>query len=469
MGIGRRMQTADRKTASGAVYTSGRSESSKEETMANPVVVIPGFYGSKLAAAANGEIVWLTLLGLGTADITLRSLRLDPDNPNRVAPVGIFDELPILPFLSVGIYKNLIQFVQSNLQLPCFPFFYDWRKSLDEAADLLAKQLSRLRSQGAGEVDLVTHSLGGLVARACLEKHGGRGDLPAVRWLVTLGTPHKGMLKTFQALTTGLPVFTFPAAGVRDMARGFPSAYELLPSDASHPLFFVRGDGGISSGASAFEVTGWCATDSMVSFLRQAGGTLSSLLPDQLSVKVCCVYGTGVDTVTGGTFDGSRVAFSSSARGDGTVPETSARGDGLTGSADLFRLAVPFGEHQGLVSHEKVQQKILTDLLLGRPFPDPLLLSGFASEPLYVPRSPNPFVARLQRPNGDPVSGARVRLTIDGTTVRNRLVPETSPGVYELRVILTQTGARLPYFVTADADGLPAPKPDMGFLFATAS
>ena len=46
--------------------------------MANPVVVIPGYYGSKLAAAASGEIVWLTLLGLGTADLTLRSLRLDP-------------------------------------------------------------------------------------------------------------------------------------------------------------------------------------------------------------------------------------------------------------------------------------------------------------------------------------------------------------------------------------------------------
>jgi pimeloyl-ACP methyl ester carboxylesterase len=436
----------------------------------NPVVVIPGFYGSKLAEASSGELVWLPLLGLGTADLTLKSLALDPHNPDRVVPVGIFDEIPILPFLSVGIYKNLIQFIQGNLSLPCLGFFYDWRKSLDEAADLLAGQLSRLRNQGAVEVDLVAHSLGGLVARACLHKHAERTDLPRVRWLITLGTPHAGMLKIFAALTTGLAVFTFPAAGVRDMARGFPSAYEMLPSDPSHPLFFTTNADGTLSGASALAVSDWCPTPDMASFLGRAHTAVSTLLPNQLPASTCFIYGTRVGTTTRGILNGNhKVTFMESDQGDGTVPETSARGDGLTGGADVLRLGVPFGEHQGLISDENVQQKILTDLLLGRPFPDALLLSGFRSEPIYVPRSPNLFVARVQRKNGDPVSGARVRLTIDGTSVKSAPVPETSPGVYELAVTLKLTGARLPYFVTAEADGIPALKPDKGFLFATAS
>ena len=438
--------------------------------MANPVVVIPGYYGSKLAESSSGSTVWLTALGLGTADVTLRSLRLDPNNPDRVVPVGLFDEIPILPFLSVSVYKNLTNFIRTDLNLSCVEFFYDWRKSMETAADRLANLLSRLRNQGAAEVDLVAHSLGGLVARTLLQKHvGNRNDLPDIRWLITLGTPHKGMFKTFQALTTGLQTFTFPAAGVRDMARGFPSAYELLPSDPARPLFFTRNDDGSLSGASAFKVSGWCESNSMMSFLRQAETCVSSFLPDQLPVKTCFIYGTRVGTTTRATFDGSRVAFEDSEEGDGTVPEISARGDGLTGNADTLRLAVPFGEHASLFSHEKVQQKILTDLLVGRPFPETLLLSGFRSEPLYVPRTRNLFVARVQHKNGDPVSGARVRLTIDGTSMKSQLVPETSPGVYELPVTLNQTGVRMTYFVTAEAGLGESPKPDKGFLFATAS
>src|SRR5436305_1101697 len=98
----------------------------------------------------------------------------------------------------------------------------------------------------------------------------------------------------------------------------------------------------------------------------------------------------------------------------------------------------------------------------------PLTRSSSSAAMAASPPAPAPLRCRRgARPI--PWLASPARLTSDGPTVRNRLVPETSPGVYELRVILTQTGARLPYFVTADADGLPAPKPDTGFLFATAS
>lgn len=44
----------------------------------------------------------------------------------------------------------------------------------------------------AGEVDVVAHSLGGLVARAALLELERRGATARVRTLVTLGTPHAG-------------------------------------------------------------------------------------------------------------------------------------------------------------------------------------------------------------------------------------------------------------------------------------
>lgn len=66
---------------------------------------------------------------------------------------------------------------------------------------------------GADAVDLVGHSLGGLIARACLAEARRSGD-SSVRaaHLVTLGTPHQG---------TGFWVFTWGDCGL-DMKPGSP-------------------------------------------------------------------------------------------------------------------------------------------------------------------------------------------------------------------------------------------------------
>lgn len=58
------------------------------------------------------------------------------------------------------------------------------------AAELLGRHVERVCARtGAREVDLVGHSLGGLIARYYVQRCGG--DL-RVRTLVTLGTPHSG-------------------------------------------------------------------------------------------------------------------------------------------------------------------------------------------------------------------------------------------------------------------------------------
>ncbi|PPQ38266.1 hypothetical protein CH337_07110 [Rhodoblastus acidophilus] len=86
--------------------------------------------------------------------------------------------------------------------------WFDLKRDLEEAGrqvaavtfawpfadiDLLARQLdqhiARVREQtGAAEILLVGHSMGGLVARAWLARHGGAG----VAGLITLATPHHG-------------------------------------------------------------------------------------------------------------------------------------------------------------------------------------------------------------------------------------------------------------------------------------
>jgi triacylglycerol lipase len=61
--------------------------------------------------------------------------------------------------------------------------------AIDAGVEPLAKRIEALcRETGAGKVALVGHSMGGLVCRAYLERHGPQ----RVARLVTLGTPHQG-------------------------------------------------------------------------------------------------------------------------------------------------------------------------------------------------------------------------------------------------------------------------------------
>jgi len=61
---------------------------------------------------------------------------------------------------------------------------------IERSAHRLGEALDRLRrATGASRVDIVAHSMGGLVARACIR---ARGHASGVGRLITLGTPHQG-------------------------------------------------------------------------------------------------------------------------------------------------------------------------------------------------------------------------------------------------------------------------------------
>lgn len=60
---------------------------------------------------------------------------------------------------------------------------------IDDVVPLVAQAIDELLAQaGAGQVVIVAHSMGGLVARAYLRRHGGA----QVARVITLGTPHHG-------------------------------------------------------------------------------------------------------------------------------------------------------------------------------------------------------------------------------------------------------------------------------------
>lgn len=74
-------------------------------------------------------------------------------------------------------------------------FFYDWRKPVENNIERLRDRINNIKTKTNSEkVDLVGHSMGGLVSRAYIQSEIYDED---VAHLVTLGSPHYGSAKSY--------------------------------------------------------------------------------------------------------------------------------------------------------------------------------------------------------------------------------------------------------------------------------
>ncbi len=269
----------------------------QEDPDRNPVIVIPGILGSRLEDRRTKDVVW-GAFGSGAVDPSspegsrLLALPMKPGTPlsklrDSVGQAGALDRVRlnffgiplelnayynILRSLGVGGYRDQ-QLAEShtvdygNRHFTCFQFDYDWRRDLVESAQALDRFIKAKEVEVQQEIykrfgiqrspvkfDLVTHSMGSLVARYYL-RYGAEdlpadGSLPPVTWegakhvdhLVMIGPPNSGAVETFITLTEGLKpsplLSTYPAAVVGTM----PSVYQLLPRTRHQPLLDVNGE-----------------------------------------------------------------------------------------------------------------------------------------------------------------------------------------------------------------------------------
>jgi pimeloyl-ACP methyl ester carboxylesterase len=82
-----------------------------------------------------------------------------------------------------------------------FTFAYDWRKPINQIADGLKDYLNTVVEplNPGQKIDLVGHSLGGLVARGYGQKFG----LDKIKQVVSLGSPHSGAIQPYSAWAGG--------------------------------------------------------------------------------------------------------------------------------------------------------------------------------------------------------------------------------------------------------------------------
>ncbi|MFE5945322.1 esterase/lipase family protein [Streptomyces sp. NPDC056480] len=226
--------------------------------MRDLVVVVPGIMGSVLSR--DGKPVWSTetaalVRGLGGITKTLAGLAL-PDDIGDSAPHG--REALKAPYLMRGWsvwpgslvaegYAKLLdhfreQETASRVKVVTMP--YDWRLSNRYTAlrlrDFIDDELSHWRQESEqpdAKAVIVAHSMGGLVARYCLEVLGVRDR---VRRLITLGTPYRGSVKALGMVTGHMPEWVpgRVSEGLHRAAVSMPGLWQLLPT---YPCFSPSG------------------------------------------------------------------------------------------------------------------------------------------------------------------------------------------------------------------------------------
>ena len=150
----------------------------------DPVIVIPGILGSWPVPELSWQIdpvslqPFLTSAGVpGSLHLKLSDLRVDP---------------------ILGVYDNLFVALQRAGYIAgetLFAFPYEWRQSNVITAQKLEEMIAEVKDIcRCGRVDLVAHSMGGLVARSYIQGPDYQDD---VDQLVFLGTPHLGSPKSY--------------------------------------------------------------------------------------------------------------------------------------------------------------------------------------------------------------------------------------------------------------------------------
>src|SRR6266446_4664324 len=155
--------------------------------MTHAAIIIPGAMGSVLKL--NQEVIWpgsaqeLFLPYKKMAKLMLPNL----DATDVIRSVSISEQ-----------YQKLIDdlaicgFREDDNPQTLYVCPYDWRKDNAMAATKLADLIDKAVMQnGVTEISLIAHSMGGLISRYYLESgdFNARSGFPAIRLLITLGTP----------------------------------------------------------------------------------------------------------------------------------------------------------------------------------------------------------------------------------------------------------------------------------------
>lgn len=220
-----------------------------------PVILIHGTMGSRLSDSDSGEEVWVgKLSNLLFSNYENLALEIDPESllpkPSPLVTSGLLDTVVGKDFYasitetltSAGRYRYASTGIkQSPSARNYYVFTYDWRQDNVQTVRKLSRFIEQIRlDYGDPElkVDLVAHSMGGLISRYflrygvedTLDDNDFDVNLDGARWvrrIILLGTPNLGSVGALHTFIDGVKIGarTIPTETVATM----PSAYQLFP------------------------------------------------------------------------------------------------------------------------------------------------------------------------------------------------------------------------------------------------
>ena len=220
-----------------------------------PVILIPGVLGSRLGNPATGIEAWPgTTTKLMTSDYLELSLRIDPVTleplDDGLVATGLFESAAGQDFYGrlaaalqrIGGYRRAAPGEQAAPgEERLYVLAYDWRQDNIQAVralDALIDQIRRDYGDPQLRVDVIGHSMGGLIVRY-YERYGtddvmdgnafpvtGAG-VSKLRRIVLLSVPNQGAVAALHSFLTGYRVWLsrLPTEGIATM----PAMYQLLP------------------------------------------------------------------------------------------------------------------------------------------------------------------------------------------------------------------------------------------------
>lgn len=213
------------------VFVSNSPHSASAEKQANktPIVVVPGILGSKLRS--NTKQLW----GYGAYSSLTRFRDLSNKPKDTIRPDGIVEQFAFLGPIGVEAYGGFLSYLKDQLNYKAgkdlHVFAYDWRKSSAENSRKLGVFINGIAPGTDEKVDLVAHSMGGIVSRLALLNHLAPGK---VRNFIELGVPLKGSGAALETLKSGWGTAVNTLAGGEETVRrtilSFDSIFELMPS-----------------------------------------------------------------------------------------------------------------------------------------------------------------------------------------------------------------------------------------------
>jgi len=215
-----------------------------------PVLIVPGLVGTEMKK--GNELLWADL-GRMLSDIGdsfLDALSFSVNLTSNDSLVSIAD---VIRKLETGLglvkydyseglineFKGQDYVGEENL----FTFPYDWRYGVSGVmpdgkinSDLLGEKINEILQQtGADKLDIVAHSMGGLIVKKYVMDNSADNKISKA---VFVGVPNTGTPKAFKGLLQG-DNFGIPwlyDSEIKKISENMPSAYDLLPSQQYYDI-----------------------------------------------------------------------------------------------------------------------------------------------------------------------------------------------------------------------------------------